>query len=187
MIAVQIENEPGILGSDRDYGPEGGADYEAPVPDALMETLKAAGRGALYDIWQAAGGHDAGSWGEVFGPSGGELMTAWSIATYIDGLAAAGKAAYDVPMYVNVWLGENGWAIPGESYPSGGAVSKVLDIYKAFTPHVDLIAPDIYIADSRGYEAILATYATRRQCPVCTRVWGGPIQRLAALPRPRRL
>ncbi len=159
VIAVQIENEPGILGSDRDYGPEGQADYEAPVPDALIAILQAAVQGPVYDLWQATGAHAAGNWSEVFGQAGGELMTAWSIATYIDGLAEAGKAAYDLPMYVNVWLGENGWAIPGESYPSGGPVSKVLDIYKTFTPHVDLIAPDIYIADSRGYEAILATYA----------------------------
>ena len=86
-------------------------------------------------------------------------MTAWSIATYIDRLAEAGKAILDIPMYINVWLGEGGWKLPGETYPSGGAVGRVLDIYKWCTPHVDLIAPDIYVADSRGYEAICALYA----------------------------
>ena len=73
-------------------------------------------------------------------------MTAWSFATYIDGVAEAGKAVYDIPMYINVWLMEGSrlsGRFQGKIYPSGGAVSKVLDIYKWFTPHVDLIAPDI--------------------------------------------
>jgi beta-galactosidase GanA len=159
VVAVQVENEPGILGSDRDYGPAGQAAFESPVPDGVLAAMRAAGCGPVYDLWQAAGGKAAGSWPELFGAAAGELMTAWAIATYIDQVAAEGKARFEVPMYANVWLGENGWRVPGESYPSGGAVSKVLDIYKWCTPHLDLIAPDIYIADARGYEAVCAAYA----------------------------
>ncbi len=159
VIALQIENEPGILGSDRDYSLAGEAAFRSPVPAALLDQIKMVQQSRLHPIWQAAGARAAGTWPEVFGDAAGELMTAWSIATYIDGLAAAGKAVHDIPMYVNVWLGESGWAIPGESYPSGGAVSKVLDIYRWCAPHLDLIAPDIYIADSRTYEAVCATYA----------------------------
>jgi hypothetical protein len=159
VIAVQIENEPGILGSDRDYGPDGQADYEKQVPAGLVEKMKLAGPGRIHDVWMAAGGRESGAWPEVFGDAAGELMTAWSIAVYIDRLAEAGKAIYNLPMYINVWLGDFGWAMPGETYPSGGAVSKVLDIYKWFTPHIDLIAPDIYIADARGYEFQCAAYA----------------------------
>jgi hypothetical protein len=159
VIALQIENEPGILGADRDYGPEGQASFEAPVPPTLVAAMRAAGKGRVWEIWQAAGGNTEGGWGALFGASGGELMTAWSIATYIDRLAEAGKAILDVPMYINAWLGEQGFAIAGEGYPSGGPVSKVLDIYKWCTPHIDLIAPDIYVADSRGYEAMCAAYA----------------------------
>lgn len=159
VIAIQIENEPGILGSDRDYGPEAQAEFEAPVPAELVARMKATGAGRVYELWQQAGGKRSGSWPKMFGWAAGEVMTAWSIATYIDRLAEAGKAIHDLPMYINVWLGEQGWVFPGETYPSGGAVSKVLDIYKWFTPHIDLIAPDIYIADSRGYEAICAAYA----------------------------
>jgi hypothetical protein len=159
VIALQIENEPGILGSDRDYGPEGQAALDRPVPAELMAKMKGSGRGRAYDLWQAAGGSGSGTWQEVFGWAGGELMTAWSIATYIDRLAEAGKAILDIPMYVNVWLGEGGWRLPGESYPSGGAVAKALDIFKWAAPHIDLVAPDIYVADSKGYEAMCAAYA----------------------------
>jgi hypothetical protein len=159
VVAVQIENEPGMLGSDRDYSPAGQTAYEALVPVALMDAMRAAGRGRIYDLWQAAGGKAAGTWPEVFGGEAGELLSAWAIATYIDRLAAAGKARFAVPMYANVWLGEVGWKVAGESYPSGGAVSKVLDIYKWCAPHLDLIAPDIYIGDAQGYEAVCAAYA----------------------------
>lgn len=159
VIALQIENEPGTLGSDRDYSPLGQAAFESPVPQALVSAMQAAGQGRVYDLWQAAGGKTAGTWPEVFGPAGGELMTAWSIATYIDRLAEAGKAIHNIPMYINVWLGEGSWRLPGGTYPSGGAVARVLDVYKWGAPHIDLIAPDIYIMDSRGYEAMCAAYA----------------------------
>ncbi|MGC9522227.1 MAG: DUF5597 domain-containing protein [Anaerolineae bacterium] len=159
VIALQIENEPGILGSDRDYGPEAQAVFGRPVPEDLLTRLAKGKGGPVHALWQAAGGSDAGSWPEVFGDAAGEMMTAWSIARYIDRLAEAGKAIYDLPMYLNVWLGENGWRIPGESYPSGGAVTKVLGLYKWATPHIDLVAPDIYIADAAGYDAICQAYA----------------------------
>ena len=145
VIGIQIENESGIIGSDRDYSPAGQAVFDSPVPAKLLSSMKAAGKGRVYDVWQQAGGKKAGTWPEVFGRSGGEFMTAWSFAKYIDGLAAAGKAIYDVPMFINVWPreGKQPWSIPGEDYPAGGADSIVLDIYKWFTPHIDLIAPDM--------------------------------------------
>ena len=158
VIGLQIENEPGIMGSDRDYSPQAQADFDRPVPAELVHRLQSVGAGRLFELWQRAGGQPLGTWAEVFGPLAGELFTAWSIAVYIDRLAEAGKAAYALPMYVNVWLHQD-WELAGESYPSGGAVRNALDIYKWFAPHLDLIAPDIYIGDSRTYEAICATYA----------------------------
>jgi beta-galactosidase GanA len=159
VIALQIENEPGILGSDRDYSAQGQAALERAVPEQIIAHLQAGAGGAVHDLWRAAGGATAGDWVACFGDAGGELMTAWSIARFIDRLAEAGKALLDCPMYLNVWLGEVGWHIPGESYPSGGAVTKVLDLYKWATPHIDLIAPDIYLGDAQGYEAICRAYA----------------------------
>lgn len=159
VIALQIENEPGILGSDRDYGPEAQAEFDGLVPDELLAALRTAQPGRIHAIWQEAGGRSSGSWSELFGAYAGELLTAYSIARYINLIAAAGKQVLNIPMYVNVWLGENGWQIPGESYPSGGAVSKTLDIWLWCAPHLDLIAPDIYIPDSRTYEQVCANYA----------------------------
>ena len=141
VIAIQVQNEPGLFGSDRDYGSEGEAEFRRPVPAELIDRMKAAGRGRVFDLWQAAGGVEAGSWPEVFGWSGGELLSAWSIARYIDRVAAAGKAHLNVPMLVNVWLGEERWRVPGDNYPAGGAVIKVLDVYKWFAPNIDLIIP----------------------------------------------
>jgi hypothetical protein len=158
VIALQIENEPGILGADRDYGPRATESFESAVPASILSHLAAGEGGPVHALWQETGATMTGTWAEVFGDAAGELFSAWSIARYIDSLAAAGKAAYDLPMYLNVWLGETGWQIPGESYPSGGAVSKALDLYKWATPHVDLVAPDIYLGDLDGYNQICQTY-----------------------------
>jgi hypothetical protein len=157
VIAVQIENEPGILGSDRDYSGAGERELQSMVPQEIVRALQSAGDGPVWDSWQAAGARPSGTWTEMFGWDGGEFMTAWSIARYIDSIAEAGKQVYDVPMYVNVWLGEGGFRLPG-IYPSGGAVAKTLDIWLWVAPHLDLIAPDIYIMDSEGYRRTCAAY-----------------------------
>jgi hypothetical protein len=160
VIAVQIENEQGIIGSDRDYGPEAQAEFDSPVPAKLVAAMKKAGCGRIYDIWQQSGAKKSGTWPEIFGWQAGELMTAWSIASYVDNIAAAAKAAYDIVLYTNVWLMEqHGWVRAGESYPSGGGVSKVLDIYKWYTPHLDFIAPDNYELDAKGFAEVCANYA----------------------------
>jgi hypothetical protein len=159
VIGLQVENEPGILGSDRDYGPEAQVVFNSSVPVKLVIDIKKAGKGKVFDLWQNSGGKEFGTWSELFGCEAGEIMTAWSIASYIDGVAEAGKKNYDIPMFINVWVMEQRWwPLPGEAYPSGGAVTKVLDIYKWSTPHIDLIAPDNYHLDSKGFASICATY-----------------------------
>jgi hypothetical protein len=160
VIALQIENEQGILGSDRDYGPEAQAEFDSPVPAKLVAAMKKAGKGIIYDIWQKSGGKKSGAWPQMFGWEAGELMTAWSICNYVDSIAEAAKIVYDIPMYLNVWcMEQHGWVRAGESYPSGGGVSKVLDIYKWYTPHLDLVAPDNYQLDAKGFAEVCAAYA----------------------------
>ena len=159
VIALQVENEPGILGSDRDYGPEGQSEFDGPVPAKLIAAMKKAGKGDLYDIWQKAGGKASGTWPQLFGDEAGEIMTAWSTANYIEAVAKAGKAVYNIPMFINVWVSSLvWWPVPGECYPSGCPVTKVLDIYKWFTPHIDVIAPDNPHTNLRERMAVNAKY-----------------------------
>jgi hypothetical protein len=160
VIGLQVENEPGIIGSDRDYSSEANKIFVSPIPKELITKMKNQGGGRTFDLWQQAGGERTGMWSEIFGRFAGELFTGWSIATYVDSIAKAGKAVYNIPMHINVWLHQD-WDIAGESYPSGGAVRNTLDIYKWFTPHIDIIAPDIYFFDSKRYEEVCKIYARK--------------------------
>jgi hypothetical protein len=160
VIGLQVENEPGILGSDRDYGPEVQAEFDSSVPAKLIAAMKKSGKGDIYDIWQKAGGKDAGTWPQLFGDEAGELFSAYGWATYIEAVAKAGKAIYDIPMFINVWVSSLvWWPVPGECYPSGCPVTKVLDIYKWFTPHIDIIAPDNPHTNIRQRNEVNAKYA----------------------------
>jgi hypothetical protein len=101
----------------------------------------------MQRMWIEHGAKTQGSWEELFGAgdAAAEVFTAWHYARFADRLAAAGKAAYPLPMYVNVALNRPGRA-PGE-YPSGGPLPHLLDVWKAGAPTLDLIAPDIYFAN----------------------------------------
>jgi hypothetical protein len=162
VIALQIENEPGIIGSDRDYGPEAQAVFDSAVPVGLMSAMKKAGKGDVYDIWQKAGSKESGTWPELFGTDASEFMTAWSIASFINDVAKAGKTVYDIPIFINVSLGEREWwPIPGEAYPSGGPVAKVLDIYRWFAPYVDMIAPDNFQENPTRHDVVNARFVRK--------------------------
>ncbi|HEY4760233.1 MAG TPA: DUF5597 domain-containing protein, partial [Thermoguttaceae bacterium] len=132
VIMVQVENEPGLLGSLRDYSDEANRLFNSAVPEQLVKALK----------------REPGTWKEVFGPDADESFAAYSVATYVNEVAKAGKAIYPLPLYVNAWLrGERSLERPGDTYPSGGPTYNVLDIWKAVTPDIDAIAPDIYHGD----------------------------------------
>lgn len=146
VIGLQIENEPGISGSDRDYGPEAQSMYDSQVPGKLTSAMKKNRKGDVYDVWQEAGGKSSGTWSEMFGWEGGGFMTAWSIAAFINEVAKAGKAVHDIPMFINFAL--NRFSSPGGD--SSGA--KRLDIYKWAAPDVDLIAPDILTNVAKDHE-----------------------------------
>jgi len=46
VIGIQLENESGILGSDRDYGPKPKI-FDSPVPKALISAMKTAVKARL--------------------------------------------------------------------------------------------------------------------------------------------
>ncbi|NLI26620.1 MAG: DUF5597 domain-containing protein [Acetobacter sp.] len=128
VIMVQVENEPGLLGTVRDHGKAAEESFAGPVPD---DVLKATHK-------------SSGTWQEVYGDEAAELFSAWAVSRYINQVATAGKAAYPLPLYVNVWLRYHGLTQPGVEYPSGGATVNVLDLWKAQSPSIDVIGTDSY-------------------------------------------
>ncbi len=150
VLMMQVENEVGVLGAGRDRSPVANREFLAPVPAELLHYL-AAHRDSLYpelrDLWEQNGAKSSGTWEEVFGPTPrtDEIFMAWHYARYVHAVARSGKAAYDLPMYVNTWLaGED--TPPGE-YPSGGPQPRVVDIWKAAGSSLDIYSPDIYKPD----------------------------------------
>ena len=140
VVMVQVENEMGLLGDVRDFSPQASEAYAQPVPPAVAER---------YNV--------VGTWQEAFGDDGPERFMAYHYATAVERIAAAGKAEYPLPLYVNAWLEQYPWT-PG-TYPSGGPIAKVMGQWKALAPSIDLFAPDIYLPD---FEAVCREYVQQR-------------------------
>ena len=162
VISIQVENEPGIVGTDRDYSPEGEKIYKAPVPPDFIAAMKKYGKGATWELWQAAGAKKTGTWPEVLGyaPDAGHYMYVWHIAKFIDAVAEAGKAVYYLPMFVNLWTPPKWWTLHGAQAIDYVEREILMDLYRWATPHLETIAPDIYTRESRDFE---------RQCDIHTR------------------
>jgi hypothetical protein len=144
VVMVQVENETGTWGALRDYSPEANKLFAAPVPDDVLRAMnKEASIGA--------------SWGDVFGPEAEVCFHAWAIARYVGRIAAAGKAVYPLPLYVNAALRDPFKGAPG-SYESGGPTDNVLPIWKAEAPAIDVLAPDIYLLDTPSYLKVMDLY-----------------------------
>ena len=131
----------------------------------------------LKEAWKANGSKVSGTWEEVFGPGkpeglvmpvrnlvppmtqkeqdealvtypfySDEVFMAWYYAKYINYVVEAGKAEYPIPMFVNAWLKQREHSWPG-TYPSGGCLPQVFDIYHAGGPSIDMLCPDLYRPD----------------------------------------
>ncbi len=159
LLGVQVENEPGSLGSPRDYSELGTRVYESPVPEELIWWLKETEDCCEKRLWTENGAKESGSWGEVFGFYGAEMCTAYGFASYINAVSRAGKEQFDIPTYVNVWLGEMYNRVTGVDYPSGGAVGRVLHLWKHLSPDIDAVCPDVYFPDARTYDKVCSEYA----------------------------
>ncbi len=161
VVMMQVENEVGTLGDSRDHSSLAEAAWVKPVPANLMNYLRNNKTTLLPEVeqlWAKGGYKSTGTWQEVFGNGewADEAFMAYHLGSFIGEVAKAGKAELNIPMYVNAWLGpQPGQDLPGQ-YPSGGPVARMLDIYRAAAPSLDLIAPDIYIDD---FKATCALYA----------------------------
>ncbi|QHW00436.1 GH35 family beta-galactosidase [Spirosoma endbachense] len=173
VIIVQVENEVGLFNSPRDYREEATKAYNEGVPADLMRYLEA-NKGKLQpeidSIWRTNGYKASGSWEDVFGKSvldeknpnvlsylPEELFSTYHYTKFVGQLAAAGKEAYPIPMFVNAWPKAPGFTgVPGK-YPSGGPVPHTLDIWRANAPGIDFITPNVY-APKQGIYSLVNQY-----------------------------
>jgi hypothetical protein len=152
-------------------------DYMIAHKDTLISEFR--------DVWAANGFKTSGTWEEVFGPgkpkntpvpvrtltppltpeehetgwrklvwAADEMFMAWHYARYVNKIAEAGKAEYNIPMFVNAWLQQRDHAWPG-TYPCGGPVPQVIDVWHAGAPAIDILAPDLYLPE---FEELCARY-----------------------------
>ncbi|MCD7998328.1 MAG: DUF5597 domain-containing protein [Clostridiales bacterium] len=158
VLALQVENEPGHLGTPRDYSETANQVYESLIPEDLFQWIRTLRKGSVYDCVSEHNCEERKNWQMTFGFYAPEIFSAYYVCKYIEKIAKRGKSIYDIPMYVNVWVRETTNRIAGIDYPSGGGTSLVLDLWKAFAPHIDCIAPDIYFESYEIYNEICSIY-----------------------------
>lgn len=149
VLMVQVENESGNIGSVRDNSSEANHEFAGQAPADLL----------------AAAHKQPGTWTQVFGSDADEIFQAYYQSKYINEVAAAGKREFDIPYYINVWLDYPAAELPqrqidtpGIAYPSGGAVTKMIWLWRAMAPSIDIIGPDIYADNSQFYRQTMAEY-----------------------------
>ena len=142
VIMVQVENEAGEWGGVRDYGASAQEAFAGQVPDALVKGLS----------------KQSGTWSEVFGEDADETFMAWHIATYIEKVAAAGKQEYALPLYVNAALRDPFHPGKAPNYESGAPTDNNIDLWKIAAPSINVVAPDIYMADYAKYMRAMELY-----------------------------
>lgn len=145
VIIMQVENEIGLLGTERDYSEVAEAKFSENVPQAIVDAY-----GLTEQFPQS------GSWKAVFGTNAEEYFMAYYFASAVETITKAGQAKYPLPCYANAWLRQYPWY--AGSYPSGGPVVEVHKIWKTAAPSLFTLGPDIYVPyvadvmDEYGYE-----------------------------------
>ena len=157
VIMVQVENEAGVWGGVRDYGAEAQKAFAGPVPEKLVAGL----------------GKQAGSWQQVFGDAADETFEAWYTADYIEQVAAAGKAEYPLPLYVNAALRDPFNPGKAPSYESGAPTDNNIDLWKIAAPSISVVAPDIYMPEYAKYMKSIDLYK-RKNNPLLIPETGNP-------------
>ncbi len=145
VLMVQVENEAGLWGAMRDHSAAAEAQFAKPVPGDVLDAM---GKSSVQ-----------GNWGQVFGADADEYFYAWAIASYIEQVAKAGRAAYPLPLYTNAALRDP--IHPGGplSFESGGPTFDVLPLWHAIAPSLEGFGPDIYMPEHEKYMAVLRQYS----------------------------
>jgi hypothetical protein len=142
VLLVQVENESCVWGGVRDYGQEAEKAFAGQAPEKLTAGL----------------GKQPGTWREAFGDDADETFAAWYTAIYIEQVAAAGKAEYPLPFYVNAALRDPFKPGRAPSYESGGPTDNNIDLWKIAAPAINVVAPDIYMAEYTKYMKVIELY-----------------------------
>ncbi len=142
VVMVQVENEIGMINEPRDYSQDATRMYQSQVPEQLTSYLLKNKKILNNDRLRISSAK--GSWAELFGNDiyAEEIFQAWTFAVYVEEIAKAGKAVYDLPMYVNVALNSRGRK-PGE-YPSAGPLAHLIDIWHCGAPSIAVLGLDLY-------------------------------------------
>ena len=178
VIMVQVENEIGMLPFARDNHPEANKAFSSEISNELAAYLKKNKENLMPEfrsVWEKNGSKTKGNWKEVFGDNIAteEIFMAWYFGKYVEEIISAGKAEYNLPMYVNAALNRPN-KLPGE-YPSAGPLPHLMDIWKAAAHSIDILAPDIYFADYRERIALYDRATIHCFCPKCaTKVFQAP-------------
>jgi hypothetical protein len=147
VLMMQVENESGSLGLVRDFSPAAQAIFDAPVPADLMRALHKTG---------------AGNWAQVFADDADETFAAWSVARYINAVAAAGKRELPLPMYVNNWLkSPRAFPIapsPATTTPPAAPPSTCSPFGRPSRQRSTSLAPDIYVPNSNNYRKVMQEF-----------------------------
>ena len=128
VVMIQLENEIGTLGIERDYSEAAQRVYEAEVP-AVMPG-------------------ERGAWAASYGEQAPILLMEYAYASAVERIARAGQAEYALPMFVNAWLEKFPWR-PG-TWPCGCPVARFIPVWQACAPSVAFTAPDVYVSDFAG-------------------------------------
>jgi hypothetical protein len=182
VIMVQVENETGLLGDSRDRSKIAEKIFREPISKDTLAFFKAMYQENTHPQFRSRFPHfgtlEKGdlTWEDAFQDrvAAEEMFMADAISKYVGHVAAAGKAAYPLPMYTNVWLNFDdpssldlqglpvvvGGGAKAGIYPSGGPVPHTMDLWKYNASALDFIAPDLYFHD---YEEVCKWYRHENQ------------------------
>lgn len=126
VILFQVNNEIGLLTTDRCYCPRCQERYDAGAYDAQA--------------------------------SGAAAFSADCFLAFQETIAAAAKAIYPLPCYLNAWLsGTSPSSRPGQ-YPAGGPEPRVLAQYLREKRAIDFVSPDVYSTGQAAFHRLCALY-----------------------------
>ncbi|MCF7668186.1 MAG: DUF5597 domain-containing protein [Verrucomicrobia bacterium] len=147
VIMVQPENETGCqeIDNTRDQSEAANRVWNSEAPEGLMQYLAAHEDDLspwLKDVWERNGKKTEGAWPEVFGKdsAGQKIFMSYFTARFVEQVASAGRTEYDLPMFVNDWLG----SLDAPGGPIGGPDFQVMDVWRCAAPTIDIYATDIY-------------------------------------------